>query len=52
METILHPISGEQGYFCTNKEKVLIDAIIQDFSMNQLVVQEASRSNVRGVENE
>ena len=52
MESILHPISGEQGFFCTNEEKVLIDAIIQDFSMNQLVVQESSHSNVRGVESE
>ena len=52
MKPILHPVSGEQGYFCTNKEKILIDAIIQDFSMNQLVVHESSRSNVRGVESE
>lgn len=49
MENIIHPISGEKGYFCSHKEKTLIDAIIQDFSMNQLVIQESSRSNVRGV---
>ena len=41
MEKILHPVSGESGYFTTEQEKVLIDAIIQDFSMNQLVVTSA-----------
>lgn len=50
MERINHPISGESGYFATNEEKVLIDAIIQDFSVNQLVIQESSRSDVRGVD--
>ena len=49
MESILHPISGENGYFCSEKEKILIDAIIQDFSINQLVVHESSRNHVRGV---
>jgi len=43
MDKILHPVSGEYGYFCSEKEKILIDAILQDFSMNQLVVQ-SSRS--------
>lgn len=37
MELINHPVSGEQGFFCTNKEKILIDAVLTDFSMNQLV---------------
>ena len=37
MELIYHPVSGEKGFFCTNREKVLIDAIIRDFSMNHLV---------------
>lgn len=46
MERILHPISGEKGYFATEQEKTLIDAIIQDFSMNQLVV--TSHSSVSG----
>ena len=49
MEKILHPVSGESGYFTTEQEKVLIDAIIQDFSMNQLVVTSADG---RGVANE
>ena len=48
MEKILHPVSGESGYFTTEQEKVLIDAIIQD-SMNQLVVTSADG---RGVANE
>ena len=38
MEKILHPISGESGYFTTEKEKILIDAILHDYSMNQLVL--------------
>ncbi len=49
MESIIHPISGQQGYFCTEKEKTLIDAIIQDFNVNQLVIQESSRSARGGV---
>ena len=32
MEFIRHPISGENGYFCSEREKVLIDAIIRDYS--------------------
>ena len=51
MDKILHPVSGENGYFCTEQEKVLIDAILHDYSMNQLVLQEAS-ANGRGVGNE
>lgn len=27
-----HPVSGEKGYFCTEQEKELIDAIIHDYS--------------------
>lgn len=50
MEKIVHPISGENGYFTSEKEKTLIDAILVDYSMNQLVIQESSRSDVRGVE--
>ena len=37
MENIIHPVSGESGYFCTEREKVLIDAIISDYSMNHIV---------------
>lgn len=50
MEQIFHPVSGESGYFCTERQKVLIDAILSDYSMNHLVVQ-SSRS-ARGVVNE
>lgn len=46
MEKIYHPVSGECGYFATEQEKVLIDAIIHDYSMNQLVLTSA---NSRGV---
>ena len=48
MERIIHPISGEKGYFATEKEKTLIDAILCDYSMNQLV----THSSVSGVGNE
>lgn len=40
MEKIFHPVSGESGYFTTEQEKVLIDAIIHDYN-NQLVVTSA-----------
>ena len=52
MEKICHPISGEEGYFATDKEKILIDAILVDYSMNQLVIQESSHNDVRGVGHE
>ena len=52
MDKIFHPVSGESGYFCDEQEKILIDAILSDYSMNQLVLQEASTVNGRGVENE
>ena len=42
MQKIYNPVSGEEGYFCSEQEKVLIDAIITDYSMNQLVTQESS----------
>ena len=41
IELISHPISGEDGYFCTEKEKVLIDAILFDYS-NQFVLDDSS----------
>ena len=50
MERIFHPVSGESGFFCSEKEKILVDAILVDYS-SQLVVTESSRS-ARGVENE
>lgn len=50
MERIIHPVSGEIGFFCSEKEKILVDAILVDYS-NQLVVTEASPS-VRGGVNE
>jgi hypothetical protein len=37
VERIFHPVSGEVGYFCTESQKTLIDAILNDYSMNQLV---------------
>lgn len=42
MIKLCHPVSGEEGYFCTEQEKILIDAIISDYS-NQFVVN-SSRS--------
>ena len=42
MERIIHPISGEEGFFCTNRQKILIEAIIQNFNQDFL-----PRSDVR-----
>ena len=50
MREIYDPVSGEKGYFCTETQKVLIDAILHDYSMNQLVTNESSTVNGRGVE--
>ena len=47
MQRITHPISGETGFFCSEKEKSIIDAIIGDFNSRHLVVH-SSRS-ARGV---
>ena len=49
MEKILHPISGETGYFASEKEKILIDTVLKDFVLNQLVL---TSHNVRGGVNE
>ena len=49
MDKIFHPVSGEHGYFCTETEKVLIDAVLKDFAVNQLVV---TSTDGRGVGNE
>lgn len=46
MDSIIHPISGENGYFCSEKEKNLIDAILKDFVINQLVVTSADGRGV------
>ena len=51
MERIFHPVSGESGFFATEQEKVLIDAILVSYSVDQLVLQESSRS-ARGVSDE
>ena len=50
MERIYHPVSGQNGYFCTEKEKDLIDAVLTDFAINQLVV--TTSANSRGGEYE
>ena len=47
MERIFHPVNGESGYFATEQEKVLIDAILVDYSMNQLVLTSADSRGVR-----
>ena len=46
MDSIIHPISGETGYFCSEKEKNLIVAIVRDFVINQLVVTSADGRGV------
>lgn len=47
METLIHPISGEQGYFCTTKEKDLVDVALKLLDAH-LIVHNSSHS-VRGV---
>ena len=32
MYKILHPVTGEHGYFASEQEKVLIDAILNELS--------------------
>ena len=46
MEKIFHPVSGEKGYFATEQEKTLIDAVILDFKINQLVTASADSRGV------
>ena len=31
MDKILHPVSGEKGYFCTELEKEVIDVALEEF---------------------
>jgi hypothetical protein len=53
MDKVYHPVSGESGYFCTETEKVLIDAILVDYTMkNQLDVIQESSATGRGVADE
>jgi len=47
MDKLYHPVSGESGYFCNEREKLLIDAVLSDY-MNHLVTQETSADG-RGV---
>lgn len=46
MDLINHPISGEKGYFCSEKDKILIDAILSDFENKHLVTTSHFRSGV------
>lgn len=48
MEKLIHPISGETGYFATEKEKTLIDAVLKDFLISQFVLQVSSHSESEG----
>ena len=48
MERIIHPQTGENGYFCTCKQKALVDALVSNFS-SQLLLQ-SSHEDVRGGE--
>ena len=41
MIDLIHPVSGEHGYFCTKQEKELIDVILADFKNKHLVVTSA-----------
>ena len=50
MDMIYHPVSGEKGYFATEQEKVLIDAILVDWHNNQFVTN--SSADGRGVVDE
>lgn len=51
MESITHPVSGENGYFCSEREKTLIDAVLVDFVVNQSILQ-VSSADGRGVGSE
>ena len=46
MQSILHPVSGENGFFITPQEKDFIDVVLSDFKNRHLVVTSPS---VRGV---
>ena len=38
---LIHPISGEHGYFLSESEKEVIDVILADFKNKHLVVTSA-----------
>lgn len=46
MDKIIHPVSGETGYFASEKEKLLIDTVLKDFVINQLVLTSADGRGV------
>ena len=46
MDLINHPVSGENGYFINEQEKILIDAILSDFQSKHLVTTSHLRSGV------
>ena len=46
MIDLIHPISGEKGFFVTPQEKEILDVVLADFKNRHLVV--TSRS-ARGV---
>lgn len=37
MEKIFNPVNGENGYFISEQEYVVINAILQEYSMNHIV---------------
>ena len=41
MESIIHPISGEVGYFLSESEKDIVDVVLTDFKNRHLVVTSA-----------
>lgn len=41
MDSIIHPISGEQGYFLSQSEKDIVDVVLTDFKNRHLVVTSA-----------
>lgn len=41
MIDLVHPISGEKGYFVSESEKEVIDVILADFKNKHLVVTSA-----------
>ncbi len=45
MDKVLHPVSGESGYFCSELEKTVIDAIINDFNIRHTLSLEEGVSN-------
>lgn len=43
MEKVFHPVTGQNGYFCSETEKELIDAVFESISLT-------SRSNERDMD--